>query len=102
MRGAWLMLQQPQPRDYILASGIPHTVEDLAETAFGYVGLDARGHIRVDPDLQRAPEHTPPVGDPARARLELGWTPTLSFEELIHRMVDADLLALMESPGPSR
>ena len=99
MRGAWLMLQQPRPRDYILATGIPHTVAEFAETAFGYLGLDARRHIRVDPELQRAPERTAPVGDPTRARLELGWTPTLSFEQLIRRMVDADLRALRQVPG---
>ncbi len=102
MRGAWLMLQQRRPRDYVLASGIPHTVEELAETAFGYLGLDARRHMRVDPELQRAPEPTAPVGDATRARLELGWTPTLSFEQLIHRMVDADLRALRHLGDDSR
>jgi GDPmannose 4,6-dehydratase len=99
MRGAWLMLQQPQPRDYILASGMPHTVAELVETAFGYLGLDARRYVRVDPELQRAPERTPPVGDPGRARVELGWKPTLNFEQLIHRMVDAEMRALRQPPG---
>jgi GDPmannose 4,6-dehydratase len=92
--GAWLMLQQERPDDYILASGVPHTVGELAEIAFARVGLEARNHIRVDPSLVRAPEPTPLIGDASRARERLGWRPTLSFEALIERMVDADLVAL--------
>jgi GDPmannose 4,6-dehydratase len=99
MRGAWLMLQQDQPDDYILASGVGHTVADLAEVAFAHVGLSTRDYIRVDPDLQRAPDPTPIVGDPARARDRLGWRPTLSFEQLIARMVDADLDELRGKVG---
>jgi GDPmannose 4,6-dehydratase len=94
MRGAWLMLQQDRAEDYVLASGIPHTVVELAEVAFAHVGLDAQAHIRVDPSLVRAPEGTPQVGDPRRARERLGWAPTLTFAQLIERMVDADLRAL--------
>jgi len=97
MHGAWLMLQQEEPDDYVLASGIGRTVADLAEVAFASVGLAAADHIRVDPGLVRAPEPTPPVGDASRARERLGWQPTLSFEQLIHRMVDADLRALRAS-----
>ena len=96
IRGAWLMLQQDRAEDYILASGKSHTVCELAEIAFAHVGLDAHDHIEVDPRLLRSSEPTPPVGDPSRARERLGWAPTLSFEELIHRMVDADLEALQE------
>jgi GDPmannose 4,6-dehydratase len=91
MTGAWLMLQQDRPDDYILASGVPHTVAELAEIAFAHVGLVARDHIRVDPSLVRPPEPTPIVGDPTRARERLGWRATLGFEQLIQRMVDADL-----------
>jgi GDPmannose 4,6-dehydratase len=94
MRGAWLMLQQDRPDDYVLASGIGHTVADLAEVAFSHVGLNAGEHIRVDPDLVREPERTPPIGDPTRARARLGWRPTLTFVQLVQRMVDADLGAL--------
>jgi GDPmannose 4,6-dehydratase len=94
VRGAWLMLQQEHARDYILASGTGHTVAEFAELAFARVGLNARDHIRVDPNLVRAPEPVPLVGVPTRARAELGWEPTVSFEDLVARMVDADLRAL--------
>ena len=94
LRGAWLMLQQERPDDYILASGAPHTVGELADAAFACVGLRAEEHVRVDPALVRAPEATPLVGDPAKARRVLGWQPRLSFEELVERMVRADLDAL--------
>jgi len=91
VRGAWLTLQQDGPNDYILASGVGHTVAELAEVAFGHVGLEARNHIRVDADLLRSAETMPLVGDPSRARERLGWQTTCGFEELITRMVDADL-----------
>lgn len=94
MYGAWLMLQQERPGDYVLASGVGHTVAELAQVAFARVGLQAERHLRVDPELVRAPESTPSVGDPARARRVLGWEPRVGFEELIGRMVDADLREL--------
>jgi len=96
VRGAWLMLRQDTADDYILASGEGHSVGDLVEVAFSYVGLNARGHVRVDPNLVREPESTPRIGDATRARERLGWRPTLTFEELIRRMVDADLRILRE------
>jgi GDPmannose 4,6-dehydratase len=94
VRGAWLMLQQERPGDYIIASGVGHTVRQFVDVAFDYVGLKAEDHVRVEESLQRPAEVTPPVGDPSRAREILGWKPTLSFEQLIHRMVDADLRRL--------
>jgi GDPmannose 4,6-dehydratase len=94
VHGAWLMLQQDHPDDYILASGAPHAVADFAEAAFAHVGLEAGRYVRVDKSLVRASEAVPPVGDPSHARELLGWEPTLSFEQLVHRMVDADLRAL--------
>jgi GDPmannose 4,6-dehydratase len=94
MYGAWLMLQQEEPDDYILAGGVPHTVRELAEIAFAHLGLDARDYLRVDPSLLRPMDSTRLVGDPTRARERLGWWPTLSFEQLIRRMVDADMRAL--------
>jgi GDPmannose 4,6-dehydratase len=94
MEGAWLMLQQERAEDYILASGIPHTVRELAETAFACVGLEADRYLRSDPSRVRASEGTANVGDPSRARERLGWAPRVSFEELVERMVQADLRSL--------
>ncbi len=91
VRGAWTMLQQDAPADYVLASGAARTVEDFARAAFACVGLEAERHLRVDPALVRAPENTPSVGDPSRARTELRWEPSVSFEQLVERMVRADL-----------
>ncbi len=93
MYGAWLMLQQEEPDDYVLASGVGHTVAELAQVAFAHVGLDARKHIRIDPSLQRGADATPQVGDPTRARAQLGWQATLGFEDLVGRMVDRDMEA---------
>jgi GDPmannose 4,6-dehydratase len=92
--GAWLMLQQDRPDDYILASGVGHTVQEFADAAFACVGLNAGDHVRVDPALVRPQEAVPLVGDPSRARERLGWTPTLGFDQLVARMVDADLQGL--------
>jgi GDPmannose 4,6-dehydratase len=94
VRGAWLMLQQEVADDYVLASGVAHTVADFAHAAFAAVGLDADSHIRVDSTLVRAVEATPSVGDPGKARERLGWTAQLSFEELVERMVRADVRSL--------
>lgn len=94
VRGAWLMLQQTQPCDYVLASGTPHSVRDLVRVAFAAAGVDPDGHVRVGEGLVRPPEETIPVGDPGRARRELGWEPTMSFEQLVERMVRADLSRL--------
>lgn len=101
MRGAWLMLQQEEPDDYVLASGVGRTVAELAETAFACVGLEAERYVRVDPKLVRAPERTASVGDPSRARERLGWEPEMSFEQLVERMVRADLRALQAVAGPA-
>jgi len=94
VRGAWLALQQDTPADYILSSGTGHTVAEFAQIAFAHVGLRAEDHVRVTDALRRAIEPTAPIGDPSRAREVLGWEPTLSFEQLVGRMVDADLRRL--------
>lgn len=91
VRGAWLMLQQERPDDYVLASGVPRTVADFARTAFACVDLDAERYLCVDPALVRTIESTPSVGDPSRARERLGWEPRLDFSQLVQRMVQADL-----------
>jgi GDPmannose 4,6-dehydratase len=94
VRGCWLMLQQETPRDYVLASGEKHTVRDLLQAAFTRVGLDPDNHVRIDSSLVRKSEPVPMVGDPRRARSDLDWSPSLTFEQMIARMVDADLRAL--------
>jgi GDPmannose 4,6-dehydratase len=94
MRGAWLMLQQDQPEDYVLASGVPHRVSDLVEAAFACVELDPDRYVRIDPALVRPPETTPSVGDSSKARERLGWEPQVSFEALVEYMVGADLRSL--------
>jgi GDPmannose 4,6-dehydratase len=101
MNGAWLMLQQDRPGDYVLASGVPHTVAELAETAFACVDLEAERFIRVDESLVRAAEPMPNVGDPSLAQRELGWRAELSFEQLVERMVRADMRDL-EAAAQSR
>jgi GDPmannose 4,6-dehydratase len=92
--GAWLMLQQQEPDDYVLASGVARTVADFAGAAFACVDLDAERYLRVDTALVRPGETVPSVGDPRRARERLGWTLRVSFEQLVQRMVDADLADL--------
>ncbi len=91
MEGAWLMLQQEQGGDYVLASGTGHTVAEFAESAFAYVGLEAERYLRVDEQLKRAPESTPSVGDPSKAHERLGWRPRVDFSGLVARMVAADV-----------
>jgi GDPmannose 4,6-dehydratase len=94
VRGAWLMLQQERADDYVLASGVPHTVAEFAQAAFACVDLDPERYLRIDPALVRPPERTPSVGDPSKARERLGWEPRVSFGELVERMVRADLRSL--------
>jgi GDPmannose 4,6-dehydratase len=101
VRGAWLMLQHERPDDYILASGVPHTVAEFAAAAFECVDLEAERYLRVDPALVRSPESTPSVGDPSKARERLGWEPEVSFAELVQRMVRADLRSLERVGGRS-
>lgn len=94
VRGYWLMLQQEEPGDYVLAGGVGRTVRELVETAFACVGLDPAEHVRVSAELVRPPEPVPPVGDITRARRRLGWEPRTGFREMIEEMVRADLADL--------
>jgi GDPmannose 4,6-dehydratase len=100
--GAWLMLQQDRPDDYVLASGVPHTVAELATKAFACVGLEAERYLRVDASLVRPAESTPNVGDPTKARERLGWEPRVGFDALVERMVQADLRSLQATAAASR
>ena len=90
------MLQQDQPQDYVIATGVTHSVRDLVEVAFAHVGLDYRSHIEVDPSLLRPAEVHHLRGDYSRAARELGWKPKTSFEQLVAMMVDADLARLSD------
>jgi GDPmannose 4,6-dehydratase len=94
VRAARLMVEQDEPDDYVLASGRRRTVRDLVEVAFGALDLDWKRHVRVDPAFVRPRQPTESVGNPAKARARLGWTPSISFEELIEGMVEADLREL--------
>jgi GDPmannose 4,6-dehydratase len=87
----WRMLQQPAPEDYVVGTGIAHSVRDLVEIAFAHVGLDWRAHVVIDPRFLRPAEVDVLLADPTKARTRLGWTPTVSFEQLVRSMVDADL-----------
>jgi GDPmannose 4,6-dehydratase len=91
IKAMWLMLQQPDPDDYVIASGESHSVRELVEVAFDHVGLDWRKHVVADPALTRPAEVDSLVGDAAKAHRNLGWRPEVTFKELIERMVDADL-----------
>jgi GDPmannose 4,6-dehydratase len=92
IRAMWLMLQQDEPDDYVIATGEARSVQDLVEVAFQRAGLDWRDHVRVDETLFRGKaELHHLVGDSSRARARLGWQPTVSFEELVQLLVDADL-----------
>jgi GDPmannose 4,6-dehydratase len=94
VRAMWLMLQQEQPDDYVVAAGASHSVRDVAEAAFAHVGLDWRQYVREDPSLLRPAEVDQLIGNPAKARERLGWHPTVDFRQLIELMVDADLEAV--------
>jgi GDPmannose 4,6-dehydratase len=92
----WKMLQAPKPDDYVLATGTSHSVKDFCEIAFSYVGLDYRRYVLLDSTVQRPKDTVRLVGDSSRAQSVLNWTHTVSFEELVHIMVDADSRALAQ------
>jgi GDPmannose 4,6-dehydratase len=92
VRAMWLMLQQPEPDDYVIASGESHSVRELVDRAFSRAGLDWEEHVRIDNSLVRGKaELHDLVGDPSRARERLGWSPTVDFDELVDLLVDSDL-----------
>jgi GDPmannose 4,6-dehydratase len=93
------MLQQPQPDDYVIATGEQHTVQEVVELAFDRVGVNWRDYVRIDPALKRPAEVDALVGNAGKARTQLGWSPTVSFHQLIEMMVDADLAALRTGRG---
>ena len=97
----WRMLQEPEPDDYVIATGQTHSVRDLCEIAFGHVGLDYRDYVVVAPALVRPADVDLLVGDASKARERLGWAPTVTFKELVEMMVDADLARLEDTAGNS-
>jgi GDPmannose 4,6-dehydratase len=94
VKAMWLMLQQEQADDYVVATGEQHTVGELVEIAFAHVGLDWQKYVRQDPAFYRPAEVDTLLGDASKARDELGWEPECSFEQLVQMMVDSDLAAL--------
>jgi GDPmannose 4,6-dehydratase len=92
----WLMLQQETPDDYVIATGETRTVKELVQVAFDRVGLDWEKHVVLDPAFLRPAEVDLLIGDPAKAKRQLGWTPKVSFEEMIRMMVDSDLERLSQ------
>ncbi len=97
VRAMWLMLQQKEPSDYVIATGKEHSVQELVEIAFGRLGLKWKDYVVIDPALLRPAEVDHLVGDPSKAKKELGWEPQVSFRELIEMMVEADMEKLKQS-----
>ena len=94
VQAMWLMLQQETADDYVVATGETHSVRELLELAFGHVNLNWQDYVEFDERYLRPAEVDLLIGDPTKAREKLGWEPTVTFEELVHLMVDADLMAL--------
>ncbi|MCD6400403.1 MAG: GDP-mannose 4,6-dehydratase [Anaerolineales bacterium] len=96
VKAMWLMLQQETPDDFVVCTGKTHSVREFCEAAFGYVGLDYRDFVIQDPRFYRPADVDLLVGNPNKAEEKLGWTPSVSFEELVRMMVDADIKYLGE------
>jgi GDPmannose 4,6-dehydratase len=101
VRAMWMMLQQEKADDYVIATGVSHSVRELVEIAFHHVGLDWQKYVRVDPAFLRPAEVDHLIGDSSKARRVLGWEPKVSFEQLIAMMVDADLARVAAQPAPA-
>src|SRR5215510_4197083 len=89
-----MMLQQPEPGDYVIATGETHSVRELCEVAFSHVGLDYQKYVKVDPIFYRPAEVDLLLGDASKAARVLGWRPRRLFVDLVKEMVDADLKAI--------
>ena len=101
VRAMWLMLQQPDADDFVVATGISHSVRELVEVAFGCAGLEWQRYVKLDPSLVRPAEVDHLIGDAAKARHVLGWSPNVDFGVLIRMMVDADVARLDREPSRS-
>jgi GDPmannose 4,6-dehydratase len=91
VKAMWLMLQQPAADDYVIATGVSHSVRDLVEVAFTHAGLDWQKHVKLDPKFLRPAEVDLLIGDPAKAKQQLKWEPDVDFTGLVKMMVDADV-----------
>jgi GDPmannose 4,6-dehydratase len=100
VQAMWMMLQEPEPSDYVIATGIAHSVRDLCRIAFERVGLDYRKYVVADERLHRPAEVDHLLGNSAKARAQLGWEPKVEFEDLVRTMVDADIERLKEHSAP--
>jgi GDPmannose 4,6-dehydratase len=94
IRAMWLMLQQNEPEDFVIATGESHTIREFLEEAFSYVGLDFQKYVETDSTFNRALEVRETRGDPAKIIKALGWRPEKNFRQLVRLMVDADLQAV--------
>jgi GDPmannose 4,6-dehydratase len=90
----WLIMQQPKPDDFVIGTGVTHTIQELCEEAFDYVGLNWKDHVYVDKRFVRPTETGPLIADPSKAKKVLGWTPKTNFKELVRIMVDAHIARL--------
>jgi len=100
VRAMWLMLQQDEPEDYVIATGEQHTVREFAEIAFAHLGLDYRDHVVVDPQFLRPADVETLLGDASKARKRLGWKYGVTFKELVKEMVEGDLARLQDRAHP--
>jgi GDPmannose 4,6-dehydratase len=91
MEAVWLMLQQDQADDYVIATGETHSVRDFLNEAFGHIGLDWQKHVEIDPRYYRPTEVDLLLGDASKARRKLDWQPKVGFKDLVRKMIDADL-----------
>jgi GDPmannose 4,6-dehydratase len=99
VRAMWLMLQQDTPDDYVIATGVTHSVRQLVEVAFAHAGLEWQRHVRTDPSFIRPAEVDLLIGDSSKGRRALGWEPSVNFQQLIAMMVDADVERLSTAPA---
>ncbi len=100
VRAMWLMLQQETPDDFVIATGVSHSVQELVQTAFSHVGLEWQEYVKTDPRFLRPAEVDHLIGDSSRARAQLGWQPNVDFKALVTMMVDADLARHRSARAP--
>src|SRR4051812_37787985 len=102
VRAMWMMLQQDEADDFVIATGESHSVRELVEVAFGHAGLDWERYVKLDPRFLRPAEVDHLIGSPAKAQRVLGWQPEVDFKALVTMMVDADMARLKNTPAPVR